>query len=58
MAQEDFPGIAGTPQQIVARLREYAAAGSQGFLFSMPDGPDLEPLRLFAREVIPALHTL
>ena len=58
MSTEPFAGIAGTPAQIVARLREYAAAGSKCFLFSMPDAHEIEPLRLFGREVIPALASL
>ena len=55
MTTEPFAGIAGTPAQIVARLRAYATAGSQGFLLSMPDAHEIEPLRLFARAVLPAL---
>jgi hypothetical protein len=39
----------------VDRLREYAAAGSQYFLFSMPDAHEIEPLRLLGQEVLPAL---
>jgi F420-dependent oxidoreductase-like protein len=55
MQREPFAGIAGTPPRIVARLREYAAAGVQYFLFSMPDAHEIEPLRLFGEEVLPAL---
>jgi len=55
MTTEPFAGMAGTPAQIVARLRAYATAGSQGFLLSMPDAHEIEPLRLFARAVLPAL---
>jgi F420-dependent oxidoreductase-like protein len=55
MQREPFPGIAGTPRQIVGRLREYAAAGVQEVLFSMPDAHEIEPLRLFGEEVLPAL---
>jgi alkanesulfonate monooxygenase SsuD/methylene tetrahydromethanopterin reductase-like flavin-dependent oxidoreductase (luciferase family) len=55
MQEEPVPSIVGTPAQIVARLRKYAAAGSQYFIFSMADAHAIEPLRLFDREVIPAL---
>lgn len=55
MQHEPFPGIAGTPRQVVARLREYAAAGSQYHIFSMPDAHEMEPLRIFGGEVLPAL---
>jgi alkanesulfonate monooxygenase SsuD/methylene tetrahydromethanopterin reductase-like flavin-dependent oxidoreductase (luciferase family) len=55
MQREPFAGIAGTPAQIVDRLREYAAAGSQYFLFSMPDAHEIEPVRLLGQEVLPAL---
>jgi alkanesulfonate monooxygenase SsuD/methylene tetrahydromethanopterin reductase-like flavin-dependent oxidoreductase (luciferase family) len=53
--EEPFTGTAGAPAQIVARLRAYAAAGSQYVIFSIPDAHAIEPLRLFDREVIPAL---
>jgi F420-dependent oxidoreductase-like protein len=55
MQREPFPGIAGTPPQIVARLREYAAAGSRYCIFNMPDAHEIAPLRLFGEEVLPAL---
>jgi alkanesulfonate monooxygenase SsuD/methylene tetrahydromethanopterin reductase-like flavin-dependent oxidoreductase (luciferase family) len=55
MQREPFPGLAGTPRQIEARLREYADAGVQEVLFSMPDAHEIAPLHLFAEEVMPAL---
>lgn len=55
MQRETSPGVAGTPDQVIARLREYAAAGVQYFIFSMPDAHEGEGLRLFGREVLPAL---
>jgi F420-dependent oxidoreductase-like protein len=55
MQREPFPGVAGTPQQIVARLREYAAVGVQDVLFSMPDAHEIAPLHLFGEQVLPAL---
>jgi alkanesulfonate monooxygenase SsuD/methylene tetrahydromethanopterin reductase-like flavin-dependent oxidoreductase (luciferase family) len=55
MQREPFPGVAGTPRQVVARLREYADVGVQEVLFSMPDAHEIAPLRLFGEEVLPAL---
>src|SRR5829696_7251615 len=42
----DFGGIAGTPQTVVAKLREYAAVGSQYVTFTLADPDDLEAVRL------------
>ncbi len=47
--------LVGTPDELVDQLRAYAAAGSQYCIFRTPDWVDLEPLRLFAETVIPAL---
>jgi F420-dependent oxidoreductase-like protein len=50
-----FAGFAGTPPQLIERFREYEAAGSQYCTFQMPDGCEVEPVRLFAQTVIPSL---
>lgn len=49
------PGLLGTPDELVERFRAYKAIGSQYCTIQMPDWDDLEPLRLFADKVIPAL---
>jgi F420-dependent oxidoreductase-like protein len=50
-----FAGLAGTPGQIVERLREYRAAGVQEAYISMRDAWELESIELFGKTVIPAL---
>jgi alkanesulfonate monooxygenase SsuD/methylene tetrahydromethanopterin reductase-like flavin-dependent oxidoreductase (luciferase family) len=47
--------LVGTPEQLIAMLRDYAAAGCQHMIFRTPDWIDVEPIRLFAERVIPAL---
>lgn len=51
----DFDELAGTPETVIAGLREYAAIGSTYVTFSMPDGQEVEPVRFFGETVIPAL---
>ncbi len=51
----DFGGIVGTPEQVIERLRAYAAAGSTYVTFTMPDVDDIEPMQLFGESVVPAL---
>jgi hypothetical protein len=36
-------------------MRDYVAAGVSWFFLLFPDLPDLSSLRLFAREVLPAV---
>jgi F420-dependent oxidoreductase-like protein len=48
--------IVGTPEQIVARLREYIALGVTHFIGMFGRVERLEATELFAREVIPALR--
>ena len=50
-----FAGLIGTPDQIVDRLRQYQAVGSQEVYFSMRDAYELESIELFGETVIPAL---
>ncbi len=47
--------LVGTPDELIASFREYAAAGAQYVIFRTPDWIDIEPLRLFSERVIPAL---
>lgn len=46
-------GIAGTPDEAIARLRTYAAAGTQRVYLQVLDLADLDHLRLIAAEVLP-----
>jgi F420-dependent oxidoreductase-like protein len=60
--RERFAGIpseghvAGTPEQCVARIRQYVAAGVRHFLFTIPDVASSRGLELMGREVLPALR--
>lgn len=47
--------LIGTPEQLVEAFRDYARVGVQYAIFRTPDWLDVEPLRLFAEQVIPAL---
>jgi F420-dependent oxidoreductase-like protein len=47
--------LIGTPEQLIDMFGEYARAGTQYVVFRTPDWLDLEPIQLFASEVIPAL---
>jgi F420-dependent oxidoreductase-like protein len=49
--------IVGTPEQIVARLREYEAAGIEAVMLQHHLFEDYDALELIGREVIPALAT-
>ncbi|MCL2394066.1 MAG: LLM class F420-dependent oxidoreductase [Acidimicrobiaceae bacterium] len=46
-------GACGTPDEVAAKLREYAAAGADGVYLQVLDLADLDHLRLLGREVIP-----
>jgi alkanesulfonate monooxygenase SsuD/methylene tetrahydromethanopterin reductase-like flavin-dependent oxidoreductase (luciferase family) len=46
-------GYCGTPDDIVARLRQRAALGVRGVIFFLHDRVELSTLRLLAREVVP-----
>lgn len=54
----DFTGIAGTPETVVERLREYAAVGSQYVTFTLADPEDLEAIRLIGKVVAPGVADL
>lgn len=51
--------MVGTPDEIIARLQKYAALGVDQFCLNLDSGLDgaakLRSLRLFAREILPAL---
>jgi alkanesulfonate monooxygenase SsuD/methylene tetrahydromethanopterin reductase-like flavin-dependent oxidoreductase (luciferase family) len=49
------PWIVGTPEEFVARLREYEAAGVDGVMLQHHVFGDYDALELIGREVIPAL---
>jgi F420-dependent oxidoreductase-like protein len=48
--------LAGTPEQVVARVREYAALGVTHFIGMFGRVDDLRSTRLFAERVIPAFR--
>ncbi len=55
---EDWNGyrqgnLAGTPEQVAERIRDYVELGCTYFVCWMPDYPDETTLRLFAEQVIP-----
>jgi len=47
-----------SPKDVIAKCRELAAAGIQHCIFNMPNVHEIEPLRLFGREIIPAVAAL
>ena len=51
------PWIVGTPDEFIARLREYEAAGIERVMLQHHLFTDLDALELIGREVIPALST-
>ena len=54
----NFKGVSGTPEVVIARLSEYAKAGSQHVLFHMPDAEDIAPLELLGEAVLPQIAAL
>ena len=48
--------LIGTPAQLIEHFRAYAEVGCEYVVFRTPEWPDVETLRLFAEEVIPALQ--
>jgi F420-dependent oxidoreductase-like protein len=55
-AEMDRRGIAGTPEQVIARIREYVALGVTHFIAMFGRVDRTEATELFAREVIPAFR--
>ena len=54
----DFDGLAGTPDVIIARLEEYARAGSQYVILVIEDAADIEPLLLLGETVVSQVASL
>jgi alkanesulfonate monooxygenase len=48
----------GTPDEVIARLREFAAAGASRVYLQLLDVHDLDHIDLLAREVLPAVADL
>ncbi len=48
----------GSPKDVIAECRTLAAAGIQHCIFNMPNVHEIEPLRIFGREIIPAMREL
>jgi len=57
LADTTQPWLVGTPEEIVARLREYEAAGIDGVMLQHHLYTDLEALELIGRAVIPEVAT-
>lgn len=49
--------LVGTPDEVVARIREWQAVGMQGFLLQTLDIDDIAALELIASEVLPQVTT-
>jgi F420-dependent oxidoreductase-like protein len=49
-------GLAGTPEQVVAKIGEFAALGAERVYLQVLDLDDLDHLELIAAEVLPALN--
>jgi alkanesulfonate monooxygenase SsuD/methylene tetrahydromethanopterin reductase-like flavin-dependent oxidoreductase (luciferase family) len=49
--------IIGTPTQVAEELRAFVALGVERLIVRLVDFPDMSNVELFAREVIPLLHT-
>ena len=45
-------GLAGTPDEVVARLQEFAAIGAESIYLQVLDLDDLEHIELLAEEVL------
>jgi F420-dependent oxidoreductase-like protein len=54
----DHAPIAGTPDEVAARLTKYAAAGARGFIACIPSPFDHETVTRLATEVRPRLRLL
>jgi alkanesulfonate monooxygenase SsuD/methylene tetrahydromethanopterin reductase-like flavin-dependent oxidoreductase (luciferase family) len=48
--------VAGTPEQCVARIRQYVSAGVRHFLFTIPDVASSPALERAGREILPAIR--
>lgn len=54
----DFRGIVGTPDEILSRLQEYAAVGSQYVTFNLADAADIPAIQLLGETVLPKVANL
>lgn len=54
--RETWRVVAGTPEQCVEQCQRLIDAGVEYPIFSFPDAETLEPLQLFAEEVVPRLR--
>jgi alkanesulfonate monooxygenase SsuD/methylene tetrahydromethanopterin reductase-like flavin-dependent oxidoreductase (luciferase family) len=54
----DFDGVVGTPEMVVAQLKEYAAAGSQYVTFNLADAEDIAAILLLGEAVLPKVAEL
>jgi F420-dependent oxidoreductase-like protein len=52
------PAVVGTPEQVIARLREYIDAGSQYIIVDLADWQDTESIYAFAESVMSSLGDL
>ncbi len=48
--------LVGTPEQVLARIREYQDLGCGGIVAWCSDLPEHDTLRLFAEQVLPELR--
>ena len=55
-AKPDGPWLIGTPDEVVAQLREYEAAGVDRIMFQLLLHDDLEQIELIGRELAPAVR--
>ena len=54
----DFDGVVGTPEMVVAQLKEYAAVGSQYVTFNLADAEDSAAILLLGEAVLPKVAEL
>lgn len=54
----DFDGIIGTPEEVIAQLKDYADAGSQYVTFALVDPEDIETIQLIGENVLPYVANL
>jgi alkanesulfonate monooxygenase SsuD/methylene tetrahydromethanopterin reductase-like flavin-dependent oxidoreductase (luciferase family) len=54
----DFDGIVGTPDVVLSRLQEYAAAGSQYVTFNLASADDIVAIQLLGETVLPQVASL
>ena len=50
--------VFGTPEQVIAKLKQYQAAGVDQFNLYLMNGDEEDILDIYGREIIPALRGL